>query len=532
MKRVAVLAGMLVLVACPLTAQRAGQFEAGAFGAYTRYDPAFGLGQKPGGGVRLGYFLNNFIGVEGDVLFQPEYTVTPPGGTANTLQPLIAGASLVVNALRAPRLTVYALGGYSLLDFGTRAPYHFTDNALHGGAGIRVFLTNRIALRVEGRAIITPSTKSAFGFQSVTHYLGTAGLSVLHLGSVRKDSDGDGVADNKDACPGTPAGVIVDQRGCPLDADQDGVPDGLDKCPGTPAGAHVDATGCPTDADGDGVADGLDQCPNTPTGVKVDAKGCPIDSDADGVPDGIDQCPNTPTGVAVDAKGCPQDADGDGVPDGLDKCPNTPKGATVDASGCPLDSDLDGVPDGIDQCPNTPAGTKVDATGCPLPVEAVRTPTPAPQAAAPAKCPPAPPGSQVDANGCLVLFAPEPARPATPGAPAPRPTLVLRGVNFETGRSVLTRDSYLVLDAVAASLVANPEIRIEVAGYTDSTGTKFSNLRLSQARAAAVRFYLARKGVAPMRMVAKGYGGSGYVAPNSTASGRAQNRRVELHKLP
>jgi len=132
----------------------------------------------------------------------------------------------------------------------------------------------------------------------------------------------------------------------------------------------------------------------------------------------------------------------------------------------------------------------------------------------------------------LVLFAPEPARPAAPGAPAPRPTLVLRGVNFETGRSVLTRDSYLVLDAVAASLVANPEIRIEVAGYTDSTGTKFSNLRLSQARAAAVRFYLARKGVAPMRMVAKGYGGSGYVAPNSTASGRAQNRRVELHKLP
>src|SRR5438067_847357 len=380
MRRVAVLAGTLVLVARPLTAQRAGQFEAGAFGAYTRYDPAFGLGQKPGGGVRLGYFLNNFIGVEGDVLFQPEYTVTPPGGTANTLQPLIAGASLVVNALRAPRLTVYALGGYSLLDFGTRAPYHFTDNALHGGAGIRVFLTNRIALRVEGRAIITPSTKSAFGFQSVTHYLGTAGLSVLHLGSVRKDSDGDGVADNKDACPATPAGVIVDQRGCPLDADQDGVPDGLDKCPGTPAGAHVDATGCSTDADGDGV------------------------------------------------------------PDGLDKCPNTPKGATVDASGCPLDSDLDGVPDGIDQCPNTPAGTRVDATGRPLPVVAVRTPTPAPQAAAPAKCPPAPPGSQVDANGCLVLFAPEPARPATPGAPAPRPTLVLRGVNLVTGRVVLTCD--------------------------------------------------------------------------------------------
>src|SRR5207249_2361865 len=140
------------------------------------------------------------------------------------------------------------------------------------------------------------------------------------------------------------------------------------------------------------------------------------------------------------------------------------------------------VPDGLDKCPNTPAGTKVDATGCPLPVEAVK-----PQAAvppsAPGKCPPAPPGSQVDANGCLILFAPEAARSPTPGAP-PRPTLILTGVNFETGRSVLTRDSYLVLDAVAASLLANPDIRIEVAGYTDSTGRKYINYRLSQRRAA------------------------------------------------
>jgi OOP family OmpA-OmpF porin len=200
-----------------------------------------------------------------------------------------------------------------------------------------------------------------------------------------------------------------------------------------------------------------------------------------------------------------------------------------------LDTDLDGVPDGLDKCPDTPAGTKVDATGCPLPIEAVKPPAAAAPAAPtpPGKCPPAPPGSQVDANGCLILFAPEAAPSPTPGAPVPpRPTLILTGVNFETGRSVLTRDSYFVLDAVAASLLANPDIRIEVAGYTDSTGRKFMNLRLSQARAAAVRFYLARKGVPPARMVAKGYGASGYIAPNNTAAARAQNRRVELHKLP
>src|SRR5207247_139634 len=82
-----------------------------------------------------------------------------------------------------------------------------------------------------------------------------------------------------DQCPGTPAGTIVDAKGCPLDSDGDGVPDGVDKCPNTPAGAKVDATGCPVDSDNDGVPDGIDQCPNTPPGTKVDARGCSVDSD-------------------------------------------------------------------------------------------------------------------------------------------------------------------------------------------------------------------------------------------------------------
>jgi OOP family OmpA-OmpF porin len=526
MRRWGSLVAVLLGASGQLAAQHAGQFEVGAFGSYTRYDPAFGLAQKLGGGVRLGYLVGAVVGVEGDILFQPEYTVSS-GGTPITLQPLIGSVSLVVNALHAQRLMVYLLGGYTVLDFGTRAPYRFTDNAAHGGAGVRLFLTNRIALRVEGRAIYTSSTQSTFTSKTAKHYVGTVGLSVFHLGGPVKDSDHDGVPDNKDACPNTPIGATVDARGCPIDSDHDGVYDGLDKCPNTPAGAHVDANGCPTDEDVDGVPDGIDQCPNTPKGATVDAKGCPIDSDGDGVPDGIDQCPNTPPGATVDGVGCPLDSDKDGVPDGIDKCPNTPAGATVDANGCPLDGDLDGVPDGLDKCPNTPPGTKVDPSGCPLPVEAVAPLAPS----APAKCPPAPPGSKVDANGCMILFTPEAARPAAPGAP-PRPTLILTGVNFETGRSALTRDSYAVLDAVAASLLANPDIRIEIAGYTDSTGTKFGNLRLSQNRATAVRFYLARKGVPPIRMVAKGYGASGYIAPNKTPAGRAQNRRVELHKLP
>ena len=62
-----------------------------------------------------------------------------------------------------------------------------------------------------------------------------------------KDSDGDGVYDANDQCPGTPAGVAVDAVGCPLDSDNDGVPDFQDQCPGTPAGVEVNSLGCEKD---------------------------------------------------------------------------------------------------------------------------------------------------------------------------------------------------------------------------------------------------------------------------------------------
>lgn len=72
------------------------------------------------------------------------------------------------------------------------------------------------------------------------------------------------------------------------------------------------------DTDGDGIVDSLDQCPGTPTGVAVDQTGCalsPPDDDGDGVPNADDACPNTPPGTTVDPNGCPSgpvDADGDG----------------------------------------------------------------------------------------------------------------------------------------------------------------------------------------------------------------------------
>jgi OOP family OmpA-OmpF porin len=74
-------------------------------------------------------------------------------------------------------------------------------------------------------------------------------------------------------------------------------------CPDSVKAAEP-AMEAPGDADGDGVTDDKDRCPTTPAGAKVDANGCELDSDGDGVVDSKDACPGTPAGVKVDANGC------------------------------------------------------------------------------------------------------------------------------------------------------------------------------------------------------------------------------------
>jgi len=274
----------------------------------------------------------------------------------------------------------------------------------------------------------------------------------------------------------------------PMDQDRDGVRDALDRCPNTPLGATVDVHGCPHDADGDGVLDGLDKCNDTPKGCKIDGSGCSIDSDGDGVCDGIDQCPNTPKGATVNAQGCPSDADGDGVLDGLDKCNDTPKGCTIDASGCQTDADGDGVCDGLDKCPNTPAGLKVDVNGCPIEVSEKET--------------------QLLDTG----------------------TIRIQNINFDTGKATIKPESFPVIEDVARILQQYPTLNIEIGGHTDNVGTPEKNLELSHARAESVLVYMKDHfpNLNASQYSAKGYGDERPVAPNSSALGRAKNRRVEF----
>ncbi|HVO76437.1 MAG TPA: OmpA family protein, partial [Candidatus Bathyarchaeia archaeon] len=91
--------------------------------------------------------------------------------------------------------------------------------------------------------------------------------------------------------------------------------------------------------------------------------------------------------------------------------------------------------------------------------------------------------------------------------------------------------SYPALDEIVKSLRAYPDVKIEVAGYTDDVGKDELNRDLSQRRADAVRQYIANAGIRAERLIARGYGASHPVATNKTPAGRAENRRIEIHKL-
>jgi len=128
---------------------------------------------------------------------------------------------------------------------------------------------------------------------------------------------------------------------------------------------------------------------------------------------------------------------------------------------------------------------------------------------------------------------PPPPPPAPRAAPAPAPApveekIVLRGVNFDINKAAIRPDAAVILDEAASILNSNAGSSVSVAGHTDSTGTAAYNQGLSERRAKAVKDYLAGKGVDGSRLSAVGYGASNPIASNSTADGRALNRRVEL----
>ena len=112
--------------------------------------------------------------------------------------------------------------------------------------------------------------------------------------------------------------------------------------------------------------------------------------------------------------------------------------------------------------------------------------------------------------------------------PGARITLGDRQVHFATGQSDIPANGEAILIDVAKAMKDHATWTIRIEGYTDNVGSKAANLQLSQRRADSVKNWLADHGVDQSRITAKGYGESKPVADNSTDSGRAQNRRVEI----
>ena len=186
-----------------------------------------------------------------------------------------------------------------------------------------------------------------------------------------------------------------------------------------------------------------------------------------------------------------RDSDGDGVRDRDDACEGTPAGAMIDASGCPTDSDGDGVFDGIDQCEGTNPNLQVDMSGCPIAVTEIE--------------------EQLLDTGRIST----------------------NNIVFATSSHKLdTRDTNQ-LDEVGEALSNWPQLRVEIGGHTDSTGSESFNQQLSEKRAQSVLDYLVANfpKIVPVQYTVVGYGEAEPVADNATAEGRAANRRVEFKVL-
>jgi outer membrane protein OmpA-like peptidoglycan-associated protein len=187
------------------------------------------------------------------------------------------------------------------------------------------------------------------------------------------------------------------------------------------------------------------------------------------------------------------DQDHDGIQDEDDFCPKDKedRDRIEDSDGCPEedpDTDKDGVPNQDDDCPEAKETINGidDDDGCP------------------------------DTGDKRVIYEEGKFK-------------ILDTVKFKTGSAEIDEESHSLLDQVALTMKANPEVKkIRIEGHTDDTGPNDKNQKLSEARANAVREYLIKKGVDSRRLKAKGYGEDRPLEDDDTPEARAKNRRVEF----
>lgn len=231
-------------------------------------------------GGRIGFYPLRFLGAEIEGAAIPART--DADGDRATLW---AFRGHVIAQLPKWSVTPFVLAGPSALGVVSErnAVGRDVDLGFHFGAGVKVFVSRRVALRFDLRDTLTAKRGVSDGVGHTIELL--AGLSLTLNRKKRRapsDRDGDGILDPDDACIDVPG--VQERQGCPVgDRDGDGILDPDDACIETPGIEEFD--GCPIpDTDGDGILDPQDSCveePETANGFE-DKDGCP-----DGVPDEI-----------------------------------------------------------------------------------------------------------------------------------------------------------------------------------------------------------------------------------------------------
>ena len=468
----------------------------------------------PGGEIMLRYGILKSVslGLTGgyEVLKSqqdPVFTRPSIASTAYTydylrLEAIPAAFQIWVHPVQGKRVSPYLYAGiggifYKRKDYASiPVPDDKSKNSIMipVGAGLEIFASRKASVIIEaGYRILDDKTDflaynandswatAKIGFNM---YLGSgdeddADEDGLSNGEERKlgtnpnnpDSDGDGLKDGEE---------VNRYKTNPLqkDTDGDGLTDGDEV-----SKYKTDPT--KSDTDGDGLTDGDEV-------LKYNTDPLKMDTDGDGLTDGDEVLKYHTDPLKVDT-------DGDGLSD-WDEV------KTYNTDPTKSDTDGDGLTDSeeVKQYHTNPLKADTDGGGVTDGIEVQR------------KTNPLNPKDDVMKETIILEKG---------------KTVILEGVNFASGSATLAKSSEKTLEKAYNALVANSEIAVEIAGYTDNVGKPDANDNLSARRAQSVKTWLVKKGIPGTRLTTVGKGMRDPIAPNDSPDGRAQNRRIEFHVL-
>lgn len=360
------------------------------------------------------------------------------------------------------------------------------------GAGIEIFVNKKLAVVLEaGYRIVNDKTDNYIYNNGDSWATGKAGINIFLGSGDADDDDGDDLTNGEERKLGSnPENADTDGDGLkdgeevkryktnPLQQDTDG--DGLSD------GDEVftyKTDPAKSDTDGDGLSDGDEVLKNRTDPLK-------LDTDGDGLTDGDEVLRYHSDPLKVDT-------DGDGLSD-------WDEAKTYNTDPTKADTDADGLSDSDEIKKYRTSALKPDTDGGGVndAAEIQRGTNPL---------------NPKDDQDTMILEKGK--------------TVILEGVNFASGSSTLSYSSEKTLEKAYNALIANPNIVVEIAGYTDNTGKAETNDNLSARRAQSVKSWLVKRGIPANRLTTVGKGMRDPIAPNDTPEGRAQNRRIEFHVM-